>query len=563
MSLSLGRLYLDSARHMRWSQVAGRVRRLVPVAAIAASARPRGDVSIRPIAAGVGVDPAPASGPAPRPDVTGKFSAAGAERPVGHPGFWTDESDGLYFLFHLHGFAPLAAYVEGERTEEGDRFWRDVVESWLASCGTPGLPAWHPYPTSVRLISWSAALSALTDWPPALRSRLASEVVRQGRYLRRAVEHDIGGNHVLKNAAALVIAGATIPACGTLERGLTLLRRELARQILSDGGHEERSPSYHRAVSQDLLDVVTVLQHGDHVVPEWLEQARGRMGQWLGELAGPDGRLPLLNDAWEGPPVSGRVASDVTELAESGYVVLRHHNDQAVLDCGPISPPHLPPHAHADVLSFVLWGDGAPLVVDPGSYSYTGPSRDRFRGTLAHNTVEVDGRDQCEFWGDFRAAFHPRVRSSGVERRGEAVVVVARHDGYRRLPDPVEHERTFVWWPGSGLVVIDRLLATTRHQIRSSIHLAPGRDQREGCVGEFVVSALGPGATARSRPGAYAPWLGTTVPTAVLEDVRAVEPETLFGWSVLRDGASVQELSPARIVLVRPGGRLELALCGS
>ena len=119
--------------------------------------------------------------------------------------------NGLLFLFHLHGFAPLAAYAGGSRGVAGDDFWLRVTASWLATHGTPSDPAWHPYPTSIRLISWCAALSArLFEGQPDLEERVAHEVVRQARYLSRAVEHDVGGNHVLKNAVALVVAGRTV-----------------------------------------------------------------------------------------------------------------------------------------------------------------------------------------------------------------------------------------------------------------------------------------------------------------------------------------------------------------
>ena len=83
--------------------------------------------------------------------------------------------------------------------------------------------------------------------------------------------------------------------------------------------------------------------------------------------------------------------------------------DQLNFDVGKLAPDHLPPHAHADTLAVVAWFDGRPVLVDTGAYTYTGPERDAFRGTAGHNTLELDGVDQCEFWGDFRLAFPPAV----------------------------------------------------------------------------------------------------------------------------------------------------------
>ena len=256
-------------------------------------------------------------------------------------------------------------------------------------------------------------------------------------------------------------------------------------------------------------------------------------------MTGPDGTLPLLNDAWEGPSVWEAASPEVSVLRSSGYIVLRTVDigDQAILDVGPMAPPHLPPHAHADLLSFVLWAGGRPVIVDPGSFTYTGPERRAFRGTAAHNTVEVDGCDQCELWGDFRAAFMPNVTQLDVQAHGDITVVTARHDGYRRLDDPVTHQRAFVWLPRDGLVIIDRLVAGRPHQARSRLHLAPGLSGSLLRVGPFDVQTLGAGTAIHTVVGQYSPFLGVKEPIDVLQYTLCARPHELFGWALLRAGA--------------------------
>ena len=550
--LATGRLYLDSIKGLRPSQILTRPRRLVPPRLLAVATAPRSLPPRRPLPRGVNVDRAPQGGPAPAPDQDGVFAAVGARRRFGVDGFWDDRAEGDLFLFHLNGFSPLAAYAAGPRTAEGDDFWRRVVESWLDHQATPGRPAWHPYPTSKRICAWSAAISSIDGWPEALQTRLATAIWRQATYLSRTIEHDIGGNHVILNAVALCNAGALFERSPFLNRGLKLLRRELARQLLADGGHEERSTSYQREIHDWLADLATILA-AIGMSPQWLLDAIGAMEGWMERIAGPDRRLPLLNDAWEGPPLSGSNSAPVAELAASGYLVLRDGGDQAVIDLGPLAPAHLTPHAHADALSFVLWGEGEPLLVDPGAFSYTGPYRDRFRGTPAHNTVAIDGCDQCEFWGDFRAAFLPRVRATPLERHGEIVVAGGSHDGYRRLPDPVTHHRRFVWCPGDGLVIVDLLRGAGEHSVRSSLHLSPRIGDASAEVGPFKLRPLGGGAAVANQ-GSYSPYLGSRLESRVIEDRRTVATEAPFGWSLLRSAAGVLELSRDRIVIGRRSG---------
>lgn len=554
------RLYLDALRHMRPRQLAHRPRRLLPPKVLALGLDLMDAPAFAPIAEGLGVEPAPQSGPTTPPHEESTFLAVGRERSFGDgatsagPDFWRDPTDGLLFLFHLHGFAPLAAYAAGERTPAGDRFWAEVLESWLRSEGEPVRPAWHPYPTSARIVAWAAALSSVESWSEVLRTRMARSLWRQGGYLRRTIEHDIGGNHVLKNAKALVVAGACFPNSSLLQAGLRLLEDEVGRQVLADGGHEERSTSYHREVAHDLAEISDLLGRTNGAPPAWLASARSRMDSWQARLTGPDGRLPLLNDAWEGPPLpAGGDPAPVHELSASGYTVLRDRDHQVIFDTGPISPPHLPPHAHADVLSFVLWADGSPVVVDPGAYAYTGPHRRAFRSTAAHNTVEVAGRDQCDLWGDFRAAFPPRVCSVPVIRRPEGVLVArGRHDGYRRLSDPVVHQRALVLVPGEGIVVIDLLQASAPKPVRSFLHLAPKvRCEGPRQIGPFALAVLGDDAELRLTPGEYAPFLGTRVKATVVEQERLAAPEKPFGWSLLRGEGEVTTLERDRLVVAQ------------
>jgi hypothetical protein len=490
---------IDAAQAVRPRQIAGRVRRLLPTSVLAAGSPPA--VRWQPLAAGLGVDPAPQHGTSPpvRPDLWGQGA--------------------LLARFGAHGFEALAAYCAGERTAEGDASWTALVERWLAEHGRPEPVGWHPYPLSGRVIAWCAALSA-GGWPEPLADAMTSSLARQLLMLRRSVEQDVGGNHVLRNATALVIGGACLGDERALRRGARVLEREVPRQLLTDGGHEERSPSYHREVLADLEAAAALLDG-----PAWAQRLPA-MRAWLSSLAAPDGSLPLLNDAWEGPPVTP--GNEPLQVVDD-LVVLRGEGLHAVLDCAPLGPVHLPAHVHADALSFTLWCDGGWLVADPGAFTYIGPDRDAFRGTAAHATVTVGGRDQCTFWGPFRASLLPRVSRGAVEHRDDGWIVVrASHDGYR----PVVHHRAFAFHPEHGLVVADRVEGAGA-EVVSRVPLAPGAD----------ASAVRPLAGDAERvEGRYAPYLGTAVATVVLQQ-RPV-PGEAFGWAILRPGAQAPELTP-------------------
>jgi hypothetical protein len=145
--------------------------------------------------------------------------------------------------------------------------------------------------------------------------------------------------------------------------------------------------------------------------------------------------------------------------------------DHLIADFGRVCPDYLPAHAHADLFSFELTIGGQPVVVDSGVFEYTaGEWRDWFRSTAAHNTVEIDGRDQSEMWGSFRVG--RRARAFGVrwiEGPG-FTAITGTHDGYA----PLLHTRWIVQVNEARLwFVIDRVTGPAGHTARSRIHLQP------------------------------------------------------------------------------------------
>lgn len=533
------RLYLEFASRVRPSQVLGRLRRRVP-ADVFARSLPRGTTRWRTLPPGVGLDPSPQSGPGVPPHVGGTYSAYGQRWSVA-PADWEALQRNPLLAFHVHGFEALPEYIVSARSRRGDQFWIDVTCEWINRFGDrPDEIAWHPFPTSNRLIGFSSYIGRSTD--PVLDARLADVIRRHGAFLRRRLEYDIGGNHLILNGVALVFAGYACFDDTLMSRGYRLLRRE-ARQFLPDGGHEERSPAYHRLLTARLRDVAALLKHAG-LAHLWLDDLLIRADAWLREMCGPDGMVAQFNDAWGGPPLAPSGLSPFAHLSDTGFVVLRRDADQVIFDCGPLGPRHIPAHAHADALSFVLWLDGRLLIIDPGTCLYTGPTRDVMRGTAAHSTVAVDGHDQCLYWADFRYACDPRVelrRIEWIER--DTAVVVGRHDGYRRLPDPVTHDRAIIWLPGDGVVVIDRLTASLSHDVRASLPFAPGF--RPESLGIEIAPLTG---TANLEPRDYAPYLGRLEAIQALVFEQLMEPGVLFGWRILRAGARAA-LSPDDQVL--------------
>jgi hypothetical protein len=393
---------LSLARRARARQLRGR---LVQPVARRVAWTPARRTTVSPLAAGVELWRSPAFATADAVAGSGTVDLLGLQ--VSYPpSDWSLPRQPRLRRFHLHYGDEILGWARRGEVEAAAAGLR----AWIAGNPPSAGDAWHPYPLSTRVANWLAAGSLR---PELLDDAVADSLWRQLARLRWTIEHGVLGNHVIRNGKALVLGGAAFEDAGLAAKGMRLLRQEVAEQVLSDGGHYERSPLYHALVLRDLLEVRAVADAA------WLDAPIAAMQRFAAALARPDGLPFPFNDAplELAPELALPVVADgVSTFPDTGYAVLREGEIAVAFDCGAPAPDFLPAHAHADALSFQAWVAGKPVVVDPGTSTYeAGADRDADRGTAAHATVMVDGRDQFELWGAFRTGPLPRVRLLSVD----------------------------------------------------------------------------------------------------------------------------------------------------
>ena len=459
---------------------------------------------------------------------------------------WQDISRGRLWLYHLHYFDDLTARAAAHR-----RSWHvALISRWIKE-NPPGQGAgWEPYPTSLRIANWIKWLLSYPD-VGQLGPDAATSLAVQARWLKRRLECHILGNHLWANAKALLMAGAffTGPESDAWRRkGLETLTAQLNEQILTDGGHFERSPMYHAIILEDILDLIQLAGVFENVVPaETVQRLRAiatLMLRWLRVMTHPDGEISFFNDAafdiaaryramdayahTVGLDPDERPIAPVEWLRESGYVRLTNERAAVLCDVAPVGPDYQPGHAHADTLSFELSVDGRRVVVNGGTSTYTpGAERSRQRGTAAHSTVEVDGLNSSDVWGAFRVARRARpleVRAGGT---ADGYWVEAAHDGYRHRPGHVVHRRTWRL-DHTGLSVTDELEGSYETAV-SRFMLHPDMAAQSASTVQFSCEPASPLRTVAAH---WHPRFGESQDTVVVE-VALVAPQTTtrLTWS--------------------------------
>ncbi len=395
---------------------------------------------------------------------------------------WKPDADMLW-QFNLHYFNYLFLFSEEDKIK--------ICTGWISSNPQGEEPGWHPYPLSLRITNWCKA---------NLQNKLINEsLYSQAAFLYRNLEYYHPANHYLENARALIFAGNYFLNQGEakkwLEKGIRIIAAELPKQVFPDGGYFEKSPMYHALMMELVLDLLNILPADTGIYP-LLQKASGKMIDFLNNLTHPDGNIALFNDSTE------EIASPTKELndyflrlnlseqskipepkdkfiqayTDSGFYIFRNEDIYLAVDGGSIGPDFIPAHAHADIFSYELSVNGEKIVVDSGVYEYkTGELRNYARSTKAHNTVTIDGKNQAEVWGSFRAARRYPPKNVRFEELDNKIIFSGEFSGYSKLiGSNLNHKRNITFSEEEHLLAVeDKVEGAGKHFAETCIHLHP------------------------------------------------------------------------------------------
>lgn len=350
---------------------------------------------------------------------------------------------------------------------------------------------------------------------PADRIRLRAMLAAHAAWLERfPSRHSSANNHLIAEAAGLFLLGGAFrdhPQAALWEaHGRTILEVEIERQFHADGVGAEQSPTYTAFTLEFYTLCAVAARRWGRALSPAVDQGLARAGlhlRWImDEAAAPprigdddEGRviasgfgreadypasvLAMIASYLEGPdlspprftpqlrnlivgtpPLPASLQDGARCFADGGYTVIRRkirsRRTLIVFDHGPLGFGSIAAHGHADALSLWLHLDDRAVLVDAGTWRYHGGGavRDALRGTAAHNTVSVGGRDQSRIGGAFlwmeRAAC--RILSPLYAEDGE-VRITAQHDGYLK-PLGLIHQRCLFLDADGLLTVEDQLI---------------------------------------------------------------------------------------------------------
>ncbi|WP_426790108.1 heparinase II/III domain-containing protein [Sphingobacterium sp. WOUb80] len=334
----------------------------------------------------------------------------------------------------------------------------------------------EPYPVSLRSIN----IIKFSIRDGILDKRILNFVYQELSFLDKNYEFQILGNHLLENAFALSLGGAFFKREDWLNKGIRILYKELKEQILEDGAHFELSPMYHQIILFRVLELIDWYQnYGDKDANflSFFRDIASKMRSWAGNIQFANGDIPLFNDSAKGIAYDIVTLNDYANilgiesknlpLGQSGYRSFLNSNYEIKIDLAQIGASYQPGHAHADALSFILYSQELPLIVEQGTSTYQiGKRRNLERSTEAHNTIVLNGRDQSEVWGGFRVGKRAKTTIHYEGQNG----YTGSHNGYKNLG--IIHTRSFIF-EEAKIQITDTL--SQNGNAKAYVHLHPDR----------------------------------------------------------------------------------------
>ncbi len=444
------------------------------------------------------------------------------------------------FLWELNRHALIVRLAQGYFLTKDDRFADRAVQL---------LEGWIEQNPPARGINWTSSLEvafravawcwiwALTResraWDGPVLTRFLSSLWHHARHIERYDStHHSPNTHLTGEALALVYVGASFPefrrSALWTRRGTAILSSELARQVLDDGMHFERSVGYHRYTAEFYLHLWLLCRTSAIPAPSGLEARLRAMLDASAAFQCPDGSWPVIGDEDSGSTLllatshaqdhgpllatgaayfgnrawlehvresalsgawwlvddaawttlSSHMASasapranaiEATRLPAAGYYIAREHGVpdpwHCVVDAGPHGGDRTG-HAHTDLGHVEISRGSTRIVSDPGCSGYTidPERRDWYRSEQAHACLAIDDVPLAVPSGSFSWT---RVAPTPTVDEGDSAGLWSCALVYERdgTVGRLTHRRQVVLVPRWGVLIADWLVPSGSERV--------------------------------------------------------------------------------------------------
>ena len=453
---------------------------------------------------------------------------------------WNNSSWERLWQFNLHYFDwarnSIEIYLDHKIIDDKLLRIKLLINHWIDKNDLGIGDGWHSYTISLRIRNW---IWAMRIFPIIKNKKILSSTWEQICWLFHHLEDANGGNHYLENLCALLIGSLQFKSqysCDIFNFCIKELNIELKKQILEDGGHEERSASYHILLLDRLVEVCAFLKLMDKDIPKYLLETIEQMLKWTVLIRLNNGNFPRFNDSsingcpnidetisfaqaflkkkffesinlkgirkklieeigYKTNMIQTQKLYKIKDLKHTGWTFIKPGKGwEIIFKSGKSCPKHLPGHAHSDLLTFDIYKNGIPIIAECGTSTYENNKIRKYeRSGRAHNTFEIlNASKESKFvkqkiiepidvWSSFRAGRKAKTykRNYGFTKNN-TFWVSASHDGYSSLNIDYSRKITFRLDNDGNLIIKIKNIISSGKEFswRQWIHFSPEIDKK-------------------------------------------------------------------------------------
>ncbi|AKL93659.1 heparinase II/III-like protein [Clostridium aceticum] len=371
---------------------------------------------------------------------------------------------------------------------------------------------------AIRAINWIFAyfhFRKIIDIDIDFKNKLNKLLYYHGKFIYCNLENynALRNNHYIANLVGLLYLGLYFSGNKLkkpdkwIKKAIKDLHREMKTQINEDGTSYETSTNYQRVVAELFLHAYMIGKLNGISFDKGYIIKLKKMHSFLAEITKPNGLTPLLGDIdngrlliiskyhnWEKRDFSQmldvadyflgtknsqnitkaaseeliwlstdkKIENEIEEndcklkqFSNGGFYLLKNPWFYVVVRCGELSMKGQGGHSHNDQLSFELNVKGRDIIIDPGSYTYSGSVKLRNfdRSTANHNTISVENFEQNQFSEDI---FSMKEETFSEKVYSDSTSFIGKHYGYKEKIDIVHKRKICI--DNQSVSVIDTLI---------------------------------------------------------------------------------------------------------
>ena len=299
-------------------------------------------------------------------------------------------------FFYYHSFSWLTDLkIFGK--ENLRIYARELTKNWIKNNSSWNLNTWDNYILGSRLCSWIHNydfffLTSNDDF----KKNLFKSISKQLNHLTQNFSSINGNSELIRIIKALIYISICIPNKKSLYQiAIFNLKTEIARQILKDGCHFQRSPKIHMEVLYDLIDIRSILNAANKKVFIDLQNAIEKMSLVSYFFLHKDYSLALFNES-SNVDISfiDEIISQIPkpkkiprDLVDAGFQRINTKDTVVIVDCGIPKNFNATYKAHASTAGFEISYKKKKIIIN-SSPLYK--NKEISKSTAAHSTLTLN-----------------------------------------------------------------------------------------------------------------------------------------------------------------------------